>query len=221
MRGPGRKGNKWGREGCLPFWTKERLFLDPVKFVSFSNLPLQCSEIARGRSLKRCSRQASSCSETIRRCGSAGAAFYLSHFHIINVIPQSGILPAVYCLWVTCGDRCPLAAEVALLETLHSIISDFVLLCNLSSFVALPRSRAWRRMWLHAWWRNQIKWTWETEEDGKGLYGVQHNLWSCSCPAVESGTLLLLEQVPTPTAQLVALLRLGTVMSWCDSCQGA
>lgn len=88
------------------------------------------------------------CSETIRRCGSAGAAFYLSHFHIINVIPQSGILPAVYCLWVTCGDRCLLAAEVALLETASFIIADFVLLCNLSSFVALPWSCAWRRMWL-------------------------------------------------------------------------
>lgn len=82
------------------------------------------------------------CSETIRRCGSAGAAFYLSHFHIINVIPQSGILPAVYCLWVTCGDRCLLAAEVALLETASFIIADFVLLCNSSSFVALPWSRA-------------------------------------------------------------------------------
>lgn len=162
-----------------------------------------------------------SCGETIRRCGSAGAAFYLPHFHIINVIPQSGILPAVYCLRVTCGDRCLLAAKVAILQAASSIISDFVLLCNLSSSVALPRSRAWLRLWLCVWWRNLINSTIEKWEDGRGFYRAQCNFCSPSCPAAASATLLLPEQVPTLTAQPVAPLRQGTVMSWCASCQGA
>lgn len=156
------------------------------------------------------------CSETIRRCGSAGAAFYLSHFHIINVIPQSGILPAVYCLWVTCGDRCLLAAEVALLETASFIIAAFVLLCNLSSFVALPLKPC-----VGVGCDFTLNERYQRRRMEQGFYCVQCNLWSCCCPAVESGTLLLLEQVPTLTAQPVALLRLGTVMSWCASCQGA
>lgn len=146
---------------------------------------------------------------------------YLPHFHIINVIPQSGTLPPVYCLWMTCGDKCMVAVQVVFLETVSSIISDLCCCVICSPYSAcLPQSpKLCMATDITLCLMPKRNMSVRNMEDGKGLHhvfvlsGVCLKIWSYSRPAAVSGTLLSSAPGPMQTARLVALLRQEMEMS--------